>query len=406
VFGDLLLEPVRNGVYKKKEFHGRGQKIVNMGELFANDFISDQHMKRVGLNEKERQKSLLQSGDLLFARRSYVLEGSGKCSLVQRVTEETTFESSIIRARLDPHLADPLFYYYVFRSPLGRSLVASIATRTAVSGIRGSHLVQLRVPHPALSVQRKIASILSAYDDLIENNLRRIKILEEMAQALYREWFVEFRFPGSDDVQANVAIPAGWTSGVLEDLVHQERRSVKPSELDPATPYVGLEHIPRQSITLTEWGTVGKVGSTKLRFKRGEILFGKIRPYFHKVVVAPTDGVCSSDAIVIVPTSPEFFALVLCCVSSEEFVAHATQTSQGTKMPRANWDVLLKYPVAIAPDGILSQFNRLIEPLVDLCQSLMWRNRALRDTRDLLLPRLISGEFDVSELDIAVGEAA
>ena len=168
-FGELLAEPVRNGIYKPKEFHGRGQKVINMGELFAYDFISNQEMKRVELSPKELEKSLVRDGDLLFARRSLVLEGSGKCSLVVRPAEETTFESSIIRARLDQERASPRFYYYFFRSPAGRALMASIASQTAVSGITGSNLMQLRVPRPPLPAQRKIADILSAYDDLIEN---------------------------------------------------------------------------------------------------------------------------------------------------------------------------------------------------------------------------------------------
>lgn len=222
-FSELLLEPVRNGIYKKKEFHGKGEKIINMGELFSYDFISNQEMKRVELNSKELKSSLVKGGDLLFARRSLVFEGSGKCSLVTNPSENTTFESSIIRARLNPKEADPKYYYYLFRSPLGRGLMASIATRTAVSGIRGSDLMQLMLLQPPISTQRKIASILSAYDDLIENNTRRIKILEEMAQALYREWFVHFRFPGHEKVPMVDSplgkIPEGWEVKRLGEVI-------------------------------------------------------------------------------------------------------------------------------------------------------------------------------------------
>ncbi|MEJ7593835.1 MAG: hypothetical protein WKF77_20030 [Planctomycetaceae bacterium] len=152
-----------------------------------------------------------------------------------------------------------------------------------------------------------------------------------------------------------------------------------------------------------EWGRAEDVKSTKLAFKQGEILFGKIRPYFHKVGVAPVDGVCSSDAIVIVPNSFSFFAPVLCCVSSDDFVSHATQTSQDTKMPRANWDVLLKYSLPIPPDALLTEFHNTITDLVAILRLLMLKNRNLRTTRDLLLPKLISGQLDVEDLDIDVG---
>ena len=259
-------------------------------------------------------------------------------------------------------------------------------------------------PIPALPVQQKIASILSAYDDLIEHNTRRIQILERMSQALYREWFVSFRFPGHTQVKLVKSpmgkIPQQWTHGTLGDIADEVRRGVNPKDIEPNTPYIGLEHIPRKSIALSEWGTAKQVQSTKLAFRKGEILFGKIRPYFHKVGVAVVDGVCSTDAIVIVPKKPEYFALVLACVSSDLFVSHATQTSQGTKMPRANWDVLTKYPLPVPPAPLLSIFSEFVNESVRLIQNLVFKNRNLRRTRDLLLPKLISGAQDVSKLDI------
>ena len=136
---------------------------------------------------------------------------------------------------------------------------------------------------------------LSPYDDLIENNTRRIKILEEMAQAIYREWFVEFRFPGHEQapmVESELGlIPQGWEVGTLEDLAESVRRNIKPSDINQKTPYFGLEHLPRKSIALSNWDSVDSINSAKLGFKKGEILFGKIRPYFHKVGVAPLDGI-------------------------------------------------------------------------------------------------------------------
>ena len=222
-FKAMLAEPVRNGIYKTKEFHGRGTRVVNMGELFGFDFISGQEMKRVVLTEEEERKSGLNDGDLLFARRSLVLEGAGKCSLVVNPSETLTFESSIIRAQPDSRVAEPRFLFYLFTSPLGRAIVASIATRTAVSGIRGSELTHLGLPLPPLPMQRRIAGILSAYDELIENSQRRIKALESMARALYREWFVHFRFPGHEKVSRVASsfgdIPKGWEVKKLGDVL-------------------------------------------------------------------------------------------------------------------------------------------------------------------------------------------
>ena len=257
---------------------------------------------------------------------------------------------------------------------------------------------------PPLPTQRKIAAILSAYDDLIENNTRRIKILEDMAQTLYREWFVHFRFPGHESVSMVEsplgAIPQGWGVGEIGDLAESIRRNVKPRDVEQETPYFGLEHLPRKSIALSNWDSVDSINSAKLRFKKGEILFGKIRPYFHKVGVAPLDGICSSDTIVIHPKVNEYFAIILSYVSSEHFIKYATTTSQGSKMPRADWKVLLKYAVVLPPLEISQRFNNLVKDIVANIHNLIFSNRKLHQTRDLLLPKLISGEIDVSELDI------
>jgi type I restriction enzyme, S subunit len=191
-FGDLLIDGTRNGIYKQKEFHGSGTKIVNMGELFAYPRLYDVPMKRLELTESELNRSTLEVSDLLFARRSLVAEGAGKCSIVMEVNEPTAFESSIIRARPNPDIANGLFLFYLFNSPHGRYLLGTILRQVAVSGITGNDLVQLEVPLPPLPEQRAIAHILGTLDDKIEINRRMNETLEGMARAIFKSWFVDF----------------------------------------------------------------------------------------------------------------------------------------------------------------------------------------------------------------------
>ena len=303
---------------------------------------------------------------------------------------------------------DSRLLYYWLLSPLGKAQLGRSTIGSSQSAFTIVLLKQMEIALPPLPTQRKIASILSAYDDLIENNLRRVRILEEMAQNLYHEWFVKFRFPGHENARFVDSplgrMPEGWEVLALGDLAEQVRDSIRPDAIDPNMPYLGLEHLPRKSITFVNWGKASDVKSTKLLFRRGDILFGKIRPYFHKVCIAPLDGICSSDTIVIRTRSEDYLGLVLGCTSSSEFVDHATATSQGTKMPRANWDVLVKFGVAIPPEPIGLMFNQFMADVVAQLHNLVFRNRTLRSTRDLLLPRLISGELDVSELDITIPE--
>jgi len=302
------------------------------------------------------------------------------------------------------------FLGYFLRSDFGQSILLALTTGAAQGVLNTQSIAALPAPVPPKDHQERIASILSAYDDLIENNTRRIAILEEMARRIYEEWFVRFRFPGHEQVRMVESelglIPEGWHWGELRDISYDVRDSVNPDATDPATPYVGLEHIPRRSLALAEWGTAADVQSTKLRFSSGDILFGKIRPYFHKVAIAPVAGVASSDAIVIRPKDTDWFPIVLSTVSSDAFVAEATQSSNGTKMPRANWNVLLGYKIPLPTQAVRERFNDFVNGVAGSIKNMTLRNRNLRATRDLLLPKLISGELDVSRLPEAEAMAA
>lgn len=290
---------------------------------------------------------------------------------------------------------NPRFIAY-FLSTLA---LASFNSGSAQPSLNRNFLYPLKTRVPKLSCQARIAEVLGAYDDLIENNTRRIAILEEMARRIFEEWFVHFRAPGCEGlalVESSMGqIPKGWKLRQLDELAEDVRNPADPRNIDPATPYVGLEHIPRRSTTLREWGRADQVGSLKLQFSRGDILFGKIRPYFHKCSVAPVDGVSSSDAIVIRSRQSKFRALVAAVTSSDAFVAYAVQTSNGTKMPRADWKVLKAVPIALPDEGLLDIFDRSAWPMIGLSSTLAAQNRNLRAQRDLLLPKLISGEIDV-----------
>jgi type I restriction enzyme S subunit len=304
------------------------------------------------------------------------------------------FPDSIVGFVPDADKADVRFIkYYIDTLKVSMEGVSHGATQDNLSLDK---LLTFDFLVPPLPVQHRIAGILSAYDELIENSQRRIRLLEDMARALYREWFVHFRFPGHESVprlpSALGDIPQGWEVKKLGDIAEEMRRNVPKGELDEPQPYVGLEHIPRRSLPLDAWETTTDLGSNKLEFKKGEVLFGKIRPYFHKVSVAPFDGLCSADTIVIRARRPEHYAVVVSCVSSDEFVAHATATSNGSKMPRANWSVLKDYPVIIPPSALGERFAGVVQSSILQMQTLVFQIQNLRRTRDLLLPRLLSGQ--------------
>ena len=244
--------------------------------------------------------------------------------------------------------------------------------------------------------QDSIASVLAAYDDLIENNRRRIRLLEQAARMLYEEWFVRLRFPGHEGMTVTDGVPEGWKTKPLSALCNDVRESVNPKTLPPDTAYIGLEHMPRRSITLNEWASSVGVESAKLAFGQGDVLFGKIRPYFHKVGFTLTDGIASSDAIVIRPADPDDYEYLLSLLSSDGFVSLASKTvREGSKMPRADWRFLSASDVLVPEPPVLNAFRRVIRPVLDQLRNLALSNRRLAAARDLLLPRLMSGTFSV-----------
>jgi type I restriction enzyme S subunit len=418
-FGDLFAEPTRNGLNRPKSERGVGVKMVNMGELFAHPRLRNVSMDRVPLSESEAKKFLLKEGDMLFARQSLVLEGAGKCSLFLKDDEQVTFESHVTRVRLDLSMADPYFYFYYFQSPHGRAAIRSIVEQGAgASGIRGSDLGTLEMHWRPVDEQRAIAHILGTLDDKIELNRRMNGTLEEMARALFKSWFVDFDpvrakaigcDPGLPKPLADLfpsrfvdselgEIPEEWEVGMFGDLAEHPRRVTQPIQIELETPYIALEHMPKHCIALSDWGIAEGLESTKFEFKTGEILFGKLRPYFHKVGVAPVDGVCSTDILVIAPKSESWLGLVLSHMSSEAFVEYTNAGSTGTWMPRTSWGNMARYVIAIPPEPVTAAFTNQMRLAVERIIISIHESRTLSALRDALLPKLISGEKKVKDL--------
>jgi type I restriction enzyme, S subunit len=411
-FNEILAENVRNGIYKSKEFHGRGQKLINMGEIFAYDFISSQNMRRLELSKEERINFLVHDGDLLFARRSLILEGSGKCSLVVDPPEETSFESSIIRAKPDHRKADSKFLFYFFISPLGRTSVISIATRTAVSGIRGSDLVQLQIPLPPLPTQRKIAAILSAYDDLIENNTRRIKILEEMAQAIYREWFVHFRFPGYEGVKMVDTelglVPEGWEivsyTDAIDVMSGGTPRTSFPEYWDGDIPWFTPQDIKKFPFILKTDRTITHLGLNKCNSKLypENTVFITARGTVGKCILAAVPMAMSQTNYALIGRGglSQYWVYLLTQNLARVFQKKAT----GAVFDTIVVDTFRQQMILLPPKFIMEQFDSTVVPIFAMIKNLQLKNESLHSSRDLLLPKLVSGELDVSEIDIAVSE--
>ncbi len=313
----------------------------------------------------------------------------------------------------DSAKVDKQFLSYLLRTPEYRHEVLASATGTTVKHTSPSRILAFKTSIPPVLEQRTIAHILGTLDDKIELNRRMNETLEAMARALFKSWFVDFdpvrtkaegRDPGVPQRFSDLfpdrledselgEIPAGWKVGTLGDVAEHPRRGVQPNAIHPSTPYIALEHMPKRCIALSAWGIADGLESNKFGFKTGEILFGKLRPYFHKVGVAPVDGVCSTDIVVVAPRDETWFGYVLGHVSSDAFVEHTNAGSTGTKMPRTSWAEMARYPVVMPPEKAADAYSSRVRPVVNRIIALIRESRTLAAVRDVLLPKLISGEL-------------
>ena len=292
---------------------------------------------------------------------------------------------------------DPRFCFRLLQS----LDLAHLDVGSANPTLNRNHAHLLRVRVPALEEQRRIASILGAYDDLIEVNRRRVAVLEAMARDLYEEWFVRFRFPGHPKHNISRPFvgshPIGWSGGVLGDLVELRRDKTAPGEHLSDRVYLPIECIGRRTLALAETRPWSEAQSSLQLFERGDILFGAMRAYFHKVLPAPMAGITRATCFVLRPRSPILFAFATLTLFRDETVTFAAANSKGSTIPYAHWSGSLeRFPIALPPSGLLRQFDRIVRPLLDQIMATYETNRLLFASRDLLLPRLISGELAVA----------
>ena len=338
------------------------------------------------------KRAVPRPGDLILAREApagnvaMVREGQTVC-LGQRTVH--------LRPNLDE--IDPSFLCYYLLAPRQQHALLSAETGATAPHVNMRDIRRLQLGAlPDIETQRRMGHILSSYDDLIENNRRRIALLEESARLLYREWFVRFRFPGHERVRIVDGVPEGWERRTLDEFVHLIKSSIKSSDFAANDIHIGLEHIPRRSFTLANWEAARGLASAKWRFEEDDILFCKIRPYFHKVGFALRRGLASSDAMVWRVRDEVDWPIILCATSSDHFVAVASKTvREGSKMPRADWQVLRRYRMPKPPSELLATFNRTVLALSTQCKALALQMRTLGEARDLLAPRLMNGDVAV-----------
>jgi len=327
-----------------------------------------------------------------------------------RTPEKVALAQRVILLRAKQDVMDQQYFYHALKSPIVQASLQQRSTGTTVLGIKQSELRKVEVPYFPLSAQRKIAAILSAYDDLIENNLRRIKILEEMAQNLYREWFVNFRFPGHENTRLVDSplgeIPEGWEVGKITDLsrIYSGYPFKSKTYLKSATyKIITIKNVKSGQFINTSTSQLDSIPLNMPRYcqlKNGDILLSLTGNVGRTCLAFGNNLLLNQRVAKITPLSLCNRGYIYLTFRQEllreklELMASGVAQQNLSPVQTGNMEILKP------PSNILSAFSNAIEPICDIIISLNLKNENLSQTRDLLLPKIISGEVDVSDLDI------
>ena len=395
------LYEVHNGLSKGGKFFGKGSPFLSFSTVFNKWFLPQELLDLVQSTDSEQQSYSILRGDVFVTRTSETMDELGMSSVALKDYPHATYNGFTKRLRpINPERILPEFIGYYLRTAVFRAGFTAFSTMTTRASLRNEDLLSMKVPVPDMQTQKHIASILSAYDDLVESNQKQIKLLEEAAQRLYKEWFVDLRFPGHETTPIVDGIPEGWSMCTAGNVI----------EFNPKTPL--KKGCIKQSVPMTALSTSSMVlnsseftmteSNSGAKFRNGDTLLARITPCLENGKTAFVAGITSEEGAV---GSTEFIVMrakkinpymVYLLARTEEFRKTAINSMTGSDgRQRAQVDKIMQFPYLLAPQSTLEAFSQLVEPIFEQVYLKNSQIAQLSQARDRLLPKLMSGEIEV-----------
>ena len=382
------LYKVSNGLSKGGSFFGSGFPFISFSTVFNNFFVPEEINDFVQSTSKEQVTYSIKKGDILITRTSETIDELGMSCVALKDYPTATFNGFCKRLRPLTDKVYPHFIGYYLRTPYFRSNFTKVASLITRASLRNEDLLRFSIELPPIYKQKKIAEILYSYDNLIENNNKRIKILGQMAENLYKEWFVRFRFPGYENVEFVGTLPIGWQYQPISesmDFFDSQRvplSSMQRDEMEKLYPYYGAAKLmdyvddylfDGEYLLLGEDGTV----VTTDGFPVLQLVNDKFWVNNHAHVIRGKGNI-----------STRFLYLTFCRFP-------ITGVVTGSAQPKISKGRLEKLKILV-PDAItMEHFNNLINPMFDEINVLKKQLIRITKLRALLLPRLMSGKLEV-----------
>lgn len=329
-------------------------------------------------------------GDLIFAREA----PAGNVAVIRK-GEKVCLGQRTVLLRPNTQKVHPVYLAYYLLSPEQQHKLVGSANGSTVAHVNLPTIRNLRIDIPDLHTQTQIANILAAYDDLTDSNLKKISVLEQIAENLYKEWFVRFRFPGHEHIEFINGIPKGWRVAKLRDVATEVGKSIKKENLEGYDYYLPIDCLPNKSMHLNIADNISNAESSLHSFKKGDILFGAMRPYFHKVLRAPVDGVTRKTCFVINAKQKDYAEWLYLLLYQKSTVDFATTVSVGSTMPYVRWQDFSRMNIVLPDEKTATEFSKRVVDVLNRINLFYFENDTLIKQRDLLLPRLMSGKLEV-----------
>jgi type I restriction enzyme S subunit len=351
-------------------------------------FISDEQAA-------ELRNVIVQKNDILL---NITGASVARCCLTDPKYLPARVNQHVALVRLRPDIADARFVLYCINSLHFKSRLLALAQ----GGATREALTTIEVLQPPLPVQQRIAGILSAYDELIENSLRRIKILESMARALYREWFVHFRFPGHENHPRVTSplgeIPQGWEVKNLSAVAEVNRAQINARSAPEELHYIDISSVsPGQIDSITTYAFADAPGRARRIVQHGDVLWSCVRPNrrSHAQVMHPESDTIASTGFAVLTATRVPFTFLYFATTTDDFVAYLTNNATGAAYPAVTAPTFEKADLLVPSAALLKKFGDATIPMAEEIHTLQRQIHNLRRTRDLLLPRLLSGQIEV-----------
>lgn len=397
----LHCDVISGYAFKTSDWKTEGVPVIKIGNISnGSDVIIDEATQYVdeefllSLNER----FVVSRGDILISLTgSHINQPTSMVGRTCRNLSNNTYLLNQRAGKVMPFANTEKQYLYYLLST--KAIKYDIANR-AYGGanqvnVSPTDIKNIKWDFPSKVIQSTIANILLKYDELIEVNNQRIKKLEQTAEELYKEWFVRFRFPNYQNTEFENGIPKGWIKTKLKEISLECGKQEKKENREKYNYYVPIDCLNSKSMSVGSFEAIDNAESSLISFRKNDILFGAMRPYFHKVTMMPFGGLTRSTCFVISPINESYRYYLYLTLFQKSSVDFATTVSVGSTMPYVRWNDFSRLSV-IEPDiNTVEMFNTQVIPIISEIHSLYFSNQTLIKQRDLLLPRLMSGKLEV-----------